>query len=455
MAKKKITRREFIKGVAAGSAAVAGAMSAPGVVRKAYAQKPKLSVGMWNHWVPGATDVHKQIVADWAKKNKVDVEVDFIGPSGADIRTIASAEYRGGAGHDMMTFSTWVSTAVKKKLEPLNDVADYIEKKYGKFEELGRYLNYQDGVWVSLPAPTGSHSYPMNSRIDLFRQHADIDVVDIFPADAMKRKDRKVKGFTWDAFLKAAKKLHGAGYPFGGAIAETSDANDWLCPLFLSFGSVPVDKDGNITIESAETVKALEFLKELAQYMPKEIYGWKDGSNNRWLISGKGSCILNPPSAWAKAKRVAPHIAAQVWHHDTPRGPKGRYRGGSFYSFGVWKWCKEKQAAKDFLTYLLESPQQWKIFYASQGYDMPQLKPMYAHPVWQEEGPPKGTVYNYIPRGDEKLIIGGYPAPPDIGNQIYAKYLISVMTGKVVTGEASPKDAMKWCAKELEMVVVG
>jgi ABC-type glycerol-3-phosphate transport system substrate-binding protein len=448
----KVTRRQFIKGVVVGGVTMAGAMSVPGSLRKAYAQKPKLTVAIWNHWVPGATDVHTKIISDWAKENKVDVRIDLIGPSGAAIRTIASAEYRGETGHDIMALSTFVSIAFKKKLEPLNDVADYLEKKYGKFDDLATYSNYQDGVWFSIPNPMGSFSKPPVSRIDLFKKHAGIDVVDIFPPDDSKRDTKKVDAFTWDAFLEASKKLYKAGFPVGSAISECNDANEWLCPLFLSYGSTAMDKDGRVTIESNETLQALEYIKELAQYMPKEIFGWDDASNNRYIIAGKGSCVFNPPTAWVVAKRDNPDVAAQLWHHDMPRGPKGRYRGAAYYSIGIWNWCKEKKAAKDLITYLMEKPQQWKIFSAAQGNDVPQLKPMYAHPVWQEEGPPKGTLYNYITRGDEKLIVGGYPARPEIGTQIYSKYLIPVMTGKVVTGEATPKAAMKWCAKELEML---
>ena len=452
MAKKKITRRQFMKTVAAGGAAAVGAMAMPGVASKAYAQKSKLSIGLWNHWVPGATDVHQQIIKEWADKNKVDVTVDLLGPQCRDIRTIVSAEARAGTGHDIVAICTFDGIDFRDKLEPVNDVADYLQKKYGPFVEVAQYLCNLKGTWITLPAPTGSHSYPMVTRIDLWREHAGIDVTELFPPDQAKRNERKIKGFHYKEFLKICKKLHAAGYPYGNPISETSDANDWLCPLMLSFGSKPMDEKGNITIESKDTEEALEYLKELVQYMPKEIYGWDDASNNRWIISGKGSCIQNPPSAWTVAKRTRPDIAAQLWHHDTPRGDKGRFRGALFYNFGLWKWSKDKKAAKELLTYLLESPQQWKIFTAAQGYDMPQLKPMYAHPVWEEEGPPKGTCYNYIPRGDEKLITGGWPAPAEYGVGIYSKYIIPVMVGKVTTVEVKPKDAMKWAAKELEML---
>jgi ABC-type glycerol-3-phosphate transport system substrate-binding protein len=449
----KITRRKFIKDVAVGSAAVAGAMAAPGVVRKAYTQKPKLSVAMWNHWVPGATDVLKAVADEWAKKNKVDLRIDFIGPSSTEMLTVASAEARAGTGHDIIALTTFDGLFFMDKFEPLDDVADYVQGKYGKYDEVSTYISHVDGRWVTVPSPTGSHSYPMVTRKDMWREYAGIDVEDIFPPDVRKRDPKKVDAYNYDAFLEACKKVAKAGHMYGNPLSECSDADDWACPLFLSFGSIPVDEKGNITIESDETLEALEYMKELAQYMPKEIYGWDDASNNRWIISGKGSAIQNPPSAWAVAKRTRPDVAAQLWHHDTPRGPKGRFRGCLFFTYGLWKWCKDKKMAKEYLKYMLESAQQWKILAAAQGYDMPQLKPMYSHPVWEEIGPPKGGQYNYIRRGDEHLIVGGWPAHPLIGAQIYRKYLIPVMAAKVTTGEMTPKEAMKWCARELEEVI--
>ncbi|UCH21229.1 MAG: carbohydrate ABC transporter substrate-binding protein [Deltaproteobacteria bacterium] len=450
----KITRRQFMKGVVAGGAAVASTMAVPGVVRKAFTAKPSLNIALWNHWIPGAADVHTAIVNEWAVKNNVEVKVDLVGPQVRDIRTIAAAESRARTGHDIIALGPFDSWAFYKQCEPLNDVADYLEKKYGKFDTLGTYLSYsqEDKAWYAIPAPIGSHSYPLVSRTDYFMKYADVDLVDIFPADVNDREASKVDAWNYDAFLKAAKKLHAAGYPFGAAISETSDAMDWLGPLLLSFGSQPMDRDGNITIESDGTMAALEYLKELTQYMPEEDYGSDDASNNRCIISGKGSAIQNPPSAWSVAKRTQPLNAGWMWHHDCPKGPEGRFRGALFYNFILWEWCKEKKAAKELLTYLLEKPQQWKMLTAAQGYDMPQLTPMYEHPVWVQEGPPPGGVYNYVIRGDEQLVVGGYPSHPIAGQAIYSQSILAVMVAKATTGEMSPKDAMKWCASELEMV---
>jgi len=69
MVKHSLTRRSVL---AAGAAA---AFATP-FVRGTHAAG-RLSVGFWDHWVPGANDVMQKQVNAWANKNKVDVSVDF------------------------------------------------------------------------------------------------------------------------------------------------------------------------------------------------------------------------------------------------------------------------------------------------------------------------------------------------------------------------------------------
>src|SRR6185437_9958493 len=50
-----------------------------------------------------------------------------------------------------------------------------------------------------------------------------------------------------------------------------------------------------------------------------------DASNNKFLVSGQASLIMNPPSAWAVARRDAPKVAELCWTHGFAAGPKGRF----------------------------------------------------------------------------------------------------------------------------------
>ena len=64
---EKLSRRQVV----AGGAAV-GLVAAP-FVRSANAAGT-LTIGLWDHWVPGANDVQSAIIKEWADKEKVDVQ---------------------------------------------------------------------------------------------------------------------------------------------------------------------------------------------------------------------------------------------------------------------------------------------------------------------------------------------------------------------------------------------
>jgi ABC-type glycerol-3-phosphate transport system substrate-binding protein len=211
-----------------------------------------------------------------------------------------------------------------------------------------------------------------------------------------------------------------------------------------------VSADSEVTVDSDGTRAALEYMKELTQYMPEDVYAWDDAGNNRWIISGTGSCIQNPPSAWAVAVRDQPDVGAQLWHHDTPAGPQGRFRGSLPYLWGIWNFSQNIPAAKDLLLYLSQKEQVDQLVKASRGYDLP-LRPSFLdNPVWASEGPPPGTEYNYPSRGNERIIVAGYPAPAAVAAQIYSEAVIPNMVARVTQTGESPDDAIAWAAEELE-----
>jgi ABC-type glycerol-3-phosphate transport system substrate-binding protein len=61
MQRKPFTRRRFM----ATSAAVSASMIAAPFVRSARAAG-SLTIGMWDHWVPGANDMQSAIIKEWA-----------------------------------------------------------------------------------------------------------------------------------------------------------------------------------------------------------------------------------------------------------------------------------------------------------------------------------------------------------------------------------------------------
>jgi len=442
-------RRDFIK-----TAGVAGAMAIATPYVKTATSAGKLSLGIWDHWIPGANDVLEEIVVSWGKNNGVDIKIDFITSVGNKLLITAQAESRAKTGHDVFSLPTWFSSMFKNKLEPIDDVVEDIINKHGPLLDSARFYAYLDGHWRGAPAPTGSFFDSMVSRLDLFKEYANMDLKNIFPDNDI-RDPSLVDAWTYDAFLSAAEKLHLAGKSFGGTIGATPDSR-WLSAMFTSFGAELVNKEGEITVDSDEVREVLEYLIKFTQFMPDSVYAWDDASNNRWLISGEGSCIINPASAWAVAKRDNPEIAKKLWHHDLPRGPKGRYRPDNSQFWGIWDFADNKSAAKDLLRYMSERSVVEQCVRASQGYDIPIVISHFKdNTTWEDASPPNGTLYNYPMRGDEIPVAPGYPAPPEIASQITTQYIISNLIARITSKGHSIKKGIKWAENELEGVMRG
>mgnify|MGYP000315208609 FL=1 len=449
MKKNYLHRRKFIKGL---SATGGYAIAAPYV--KTSHSAGRLLLGLWDHWIPGANDVLENIIVDWGEKNGVEVKVDFITSIGNKLLLTAQAESRAKTGHDIFSQPTWYCSMFRHRLEPLDDVVEDIINKHGPLLDSAKFYAHLDGHWRGSPAPTGSFFDSMVSRFDLFKEHAGIDLQTLFPGNE-NRDSSAVNNWNWDAFLLAAEKLYKVGKPFGATIGATADSR-WLSALFTSYGAELVNKNGEITVDSDEVRQVLEYMSKLTEFMPKSIYAWDDSSNNRWIISGQGSAIFNPASAWAVAKRDNPDVANKLWHHDVPRGPKGRYRSDNSQYWGLWDFAENKSAAKDLLRYMAERPVIDACVKASQGYDIPLIISHFnQNKTWIEASPPDGVLYNYPMKGDEIPVAPGYPAPPEIASQITTQYIIANLTARVTAKGHSLKKAIRWAENELEGVMRG
>ena len=216
------------------------------------------------------------------------------------------------------------------------------------------------------------------------------------------------------------------------------------------YGAALVDEKGNLTVKTDAVRQALEYYKKLISFLPPDVGAWDDASNNKWLVSGRGAMIMNPPSAWAVAKRDAPQVAEQCWTHGFPVGPKGRYAPYLAYFWGTWSFSKNKPAAKSVLRALSTPEAIEKMCVASGGYDLPGYEKLTTLKVWQEEGPPKGTLYHYPnPHNHQTLSIAAAPAPPKIAQQIYTQATLTKMCLRYHKGEAMEK-VLAWAEGECE-----
>jgi ABC-type glycerol-3-phosphate transport system substrate-binding protein len=441
MGSKKVSRRRFV----GGTAALSSAMVAAPFVRGAYAAGT-VSIGFWDHWVPDANKATEALCKEWGEKNKVDVQIDYITSNGNKLLLTTAAEAQAKSGHDILAINTWLPARYAEQLVPVDDMMDDLIKTHGKVNGTVEYLAKINGHWTCIPATAGSQIKGPCSRIDLLKKHANIDIQAMYPAGAPPKAD----DWNLDNFLKVAEACHKGGNPFGIGLGTTSDNVDTIGAIFNSYGAVMVNEKGDIVIKNDQVRQALDYYKKLMQFLPPDVAAWDDASNNKYLVSGQGSLIMNPPSAWAVAKRDAPKIAEQLWTHGFPVGPKGRYAPFLPYFWGIWNFSKNQSAAKSLLAHLSTTEAAEKMVNASGGYDLPSFEKLTTFKIWAEAEPPKGTLFHYPnPYNHQTLSIAAAPAPHKIAEQIYNQAIQTQMAVRYFQGEAMEK-TLDWASSEIE-----
>ncbi|MGD9805301.1 MAG: ABC transporter substrate-binding protein [Hyphomicrobiaceae bacterium] len=442
MRRSRMSRRRFVAGTAATTAAV---ITAP-YVHTAHAAG-SLTIGMWDHWVPGANAATEKLVKEWGEKEKVDVKIDFITSQGNKLLLTIAAEAQAGSGHDIMEFTNWEAVQHEFALGSHDDVMKDVLAANGPIDPAVEYLAKYEGRWLGVPTTHGTLLLGTCSRFDLMKEHAGIDVQALYPAG----KPPADASWTWDAFATAAEKCNKAGFAFGLPMGVTTDTVQWIGALFLAYGADVMDKNGEITVKTDAVKQVLEYIKRLMPSLPPDVPSWDDAGNNKWLISGKGSLIFNPPSAWAVAKRDAPQIAEKCWTHGFPKGPKARVNPMLPRYLGIWKSSKNQAAAKSLVSFMASRKVAEAQVAASQGYDIPPYPKFTEFKTWAEQGPPTGSIYHYPiqPGGDQIAGVVCSPAPPLIAAQIWAQAIQPKMCVRYAKGEKL-ESVLDWAANELE-----
>ena len=431
--------------------ATAGAVAAlPLVHIRTAGAAGKLTLGLWDHWVPGGNAAMSAMIAKWADMTKTEVSIDYITSVGNKNLLTLAAEAQAKSGHDVQAFPTWEVLNNQQNLEPMDDVVGRLTAKYGPVNPIVDYLSKVKGHYYAVPTFVGTQVKPSCARIDVFSKECGMDLQKIFPA--APEMGPGYDDWTWNQFLTAAEKCSKVGLPFGLPLGQFSDAVDWVGGCFRAHGAQLVNEKGDITVDSDNVRTVLEYFAKLTQFVQADVYSWDDASNNRALISGKSALIFNPPSAWAVAVKDNPQVGSQCWTFPPPKGPQGRFTPYLPYFWGVWQFAKNKSAAKELIEWLMQREQVEPLVTAVHGYDLPPFESMSNFGVWQEEGPPKGTLSNYPMKAGHKSIasIAAAPAPPDVAVQIYSQATMTKMVAKIGQSKEPIPKVIAWAKQELE-----
>jgi multiple sugar transport system substrate-binding protein len=257
---------------------------------------------------------------------------------------------------------------------------------------------------------------------------------------------------TWDELLKQGKVLKKQGHPVGIPISHCADANTTFWSVLWCQGGKVLEADGKTpALNSDKTAQVIEWYKELYKdAMEPEVLSWDDASNNRFVLSGKGSWIHNPISPYNAALAKKMPIADDINHHNSPGGPAGIHSAPPINSIGIWKFSKNADLAKEFIKFHFrkENFDAWIV--ASNAFNHPPLRHFADHPIWANN--PK---FKMLPKEAEYAHPRGWPAKTNAAvNLIEVNYVLPDMVAKAVGGMPT-KRAIAWGEEQVKLAVQG
>jgi multiple sugar transport system substrate-binding protein len=423
-----LNRRQFLKKIAG----TAIGLSTASIFRplRVCAATPELTLLSWNHFVPTSDEKLKEQAARFAREQGVIVRVDTV-PAG-QLPVKLAAEVHAQAGHDILCLFTSAPWLYAEHLIDVDDIVEDLGKKQGGWYPFVKETAFVKNSWKA--APWYFQTAPGLYREDLFAQ-ARLPIPQ-----------------TWDDVLNAGRILKKDGHPVGIAISQCFDAVGTFWIILWGFGGKVLEADGKtLVLNSPETEAALEYYKSLYnEAMEPEVLSWDDASNNRFLLSGKGSWIINPISPYLTAVEKKMEIVDKIGIHPALAGPAGRHGIVAARSLGIWKFSKNQELAKTFIQYLLQPENYTEWIVAAGGFNHGTSRAYENHPIWTEH--PK---FKILPGEAQFGHNEGWPSPPNgYIQRINELYILSNMAAKVVTGTPA-KAAITWAEEQIRKVLQG
>lgn len=435
----RFNRRRFLEGsagVAATAALGASALLAPAVHAQAnLAFKPekgaKLRVLRWSRFVQGDIDAYMANVKKFTERTGVEVRVDNEGWE--DVRPKAAVAANTGAGPDIILSTNDDANLYPEKLLDVTDLAEYLGKKYGGwYPAVEAYLRPDGKKWIGIGlGAAGACMVYRESQVKAAGFNA-------FPK-------------TTDEFLRMFKALKDKGTPGGMALGNATGDGLWCNWLVWSHGGMLVDKNNKVVIDSPETIKALEYGRELYSTFIPGTLSWLDPNNNKAFLDGQVSVTNNGISIYYAAKTSTdPRIkdmASDIQHASFPVGPVGTpTESHLFFNQMIMKYTKFPQAAKEFLRFMMEREQFEGWINGSGGYIAQPLRAYEKASTWTSD--PKHTPYRDAVKNMRPAGYAGKLGYASAGAG--ADFIMVNMVAEAVSGARSPKEAAERAQKRAE-----
>ncbi|TMA26628.1 MAG: carbohydrate ABC transporter substrate-binding protein [Deltaproteobacteria bacterium] len=421
----RLSRRTLIKTGAAGAATLL-------LPKKSRAAAKTLRIIQWNHFVPGYDKwFNNTYVKEWGQKNDTEVIVDNIGIPA--INSTAAAEVAARKGHDLFLF-LWPKPVYEEDVIDHGEIYQECEKKYGKPINLAIKSTYNPKTKKYFGFSDSFVPDPINFRTDLWGEVG-------------------VKPDSWDEIRRGGKKIKDkTGIPVGIGLSAEIDTSMAMRAIMYAFGSHEQDESGNLTLNSKNTLETLKFVKAMYQETEiDEVLAWDASSNNRAMLAGKSSLVLNAISITREAENKnltvdGKPIGDVIGLAKAAKGPVRRMGLEHVMDcYVIWKFAQNIEGAKKFLVDYVGNFH--KGFEASEFYNFPCFPKQVPDLKQALQNDPKGKPagkYAVLADAEEWATNVGYPGYANAAiDELYSSWVLNTMFAQVATGAAQPEGALK------------
>jgi multiple sugar transport system substrate-binding protein len=395
-----------------------------------------LSIVQWAHFVPRYNAWFRTWAQAWGEQNDVEVTVDL------EVYTLlpqlAAAEAKARRGHDIFGFLSPPARYEEHVIDHSAIVRE-VERTSGPYGELGRKSTYNPRTKRFFGVSDYHVPAPLIWRHDLW------NAIGQSPA-------------TWEHVRDAAASLKASGHPIGLGMANDADSNVALLSLLMCFGAFLQDEAGVLTIDSQNTVEAVEFMADLqARGGESGVFDWNVTSNNQFVLSGRGSLIVNAISAIRRADDLGMPFARELWIWPVPHGPRGRLGPGQYTSvYSVWNFARNREAAERFVADLCLASSEATP--AADFFNFPSFPG--AHPDKEiykaaaaDRRAPKGKYSILTTVASRYTANAGYPGHTNAAVQeTLDRFLIPQMFARVAQGRMTAADSVRATAAQMRPI---
>lgn len=260
---------------------------------------------------------------------------------------------------------------------------------------------------------------------------------------------------TWEELKEQAKIVNDPAngfYALGFAMGASGggDAEGFCRTIILDWGGQTVDENGNVVVNSPETVEALTFIKSLYDeglISPDAVTG-DDMWNNQAYLAGTAGVICNAGSIIASMKNDDPDLLAKTQVIAYPAGPKGSYTLGGSNVFGVIASGKNVAEAKDFIRFYYNDMDNYEAMIEVMGSMwQPVINGMDESEFWQDE------MNKPWMESSKQSVKTYYPAPSDEkAMTCFSSQLCVKAVQEMLINGATPEEAAEILEKSFKEV---